>query len=72
MKINDVRHINQVVTRHELKQGEVYIDEDGLYVIFTNKGSVLNLSSGEVYDLEVNYNDSSAFIPVNAVLEIRS
>ena len=72
MKVNDTRHVNQVVTLHELKQGGVYIDEDGLYVIFTDEGSVVNLSNGEVYDLEINYNDSSDFTPVNAVLEIRS
>lgn len=72
MKVNDTRHINQVVNRHEVKQGGVYIDEDGLYVIFTDEGSVVNLSNGEVYDLEVIYNDSSDFIPVNAVLEVRS
>lgn len=29
MKVNDTRHINKVVNRHDLKQGEVYFDEDG-------------------------------------------
>lgn len=72
MKVNDTRHINQVVFRLDLRQGGVYIDENELYVIFTDEGSVVNLSNGEVYDLEVNYHDSSEFIPVNAVLEIRS
>lgn len=72
MKINDTRHINQVVHRHELKQGGVYIEEDGCYVICTDEISVVNLSSGVVYHLELKYNDSSEFIPVNAVLEIRS
>ncbi len=72
MEINDVRHINPVVTRHELKQGGVYIDEDGLYVMYTDEGSLISLSNGEVWEIEVNYNDSSEFIAVNAVLEIRS
>lgn len=72
MEINDVRHISQVVTRHELKQGEVYIDENGLYVMYTDEDYLVSLSNGEVWGIEVNYNDSSEFIPVNAVLEIRS
>ena len=71
MKVNDTRHIHQVVTRHELKQGEVYIDEDGCYVMRTDENSVVGLSDGTVYDLDC-YNDLSDFIPVNAVLEIRS
>lgn len=72
MEINDVRHINQTVNRDELKIGGVYIEEDGLYVMYTDEDSVVNLSNGEVYEVEGNYNDSSEFIPVNAVLEIRS
>ena len=72
MKVNDTRHINQVVTCHELKQGEVYIDDDGCYVMRTDGNFVVDLSDGTVYDLDECYNDSSEFIPVNAVLEIRS
>ena len=72
MKINDTRHINQVVTRHELKTGEVYVDEDEAFVLRTDSRSVVDLSNGYVYDLEETYNDSSEFIPVNAVLEIHS
>lgn len=72
MEINDVRHIKQGVNRDELKIGGVYIEEDGLYVMYTDEDSVVNLSNGEVYEVEGNYNDSSQFIPVNAVLEIRS
>ncbi len=73
MKVNDPRHINQVVKRHELKQGGVYIDvENQLYVICTDEGSVVNLDNGVIYNPEVVYYDSSEFIPVNAVLEIRS
>jgi len=72
MEINDVRHINKGVNRHELKQGKVYIDDDCCYVLSTDDNSVVALSDGTVYDLEDNYNDSSEFIPVNAVLEIRS
>ena len=72
MKINDVRHINQVVTRHELKTGEVYVDEDEAFVLRTDSRSVVDLSNGYVYVLDETYNDSSEFIPVNAVLEIHS
>ena len=72
MKVNDTRHINQVVKRDELKTGEVYIDEDEAFVLRTDSRSVVDLSNGYVYDLEETYNDSSEFIPVNAVLEIRS
>lgn len=72
MKVNDTRHINQVVNRHELKRGEVYIDDEGCYVIRTDENSVVGLSDGTVYDLDDCYNDSSDFIPVNAVLEIHS
>ena len=72
MKVNDTRHVNQVVFRHELKQGEVYIDEHGCYVLRTDENIVVSLSNGKVYCIEANYNDSSEFIPVNAVLEIRS
>ena len=72
MKVNDTRHINQVVKRDELKTGEVYIDEDEAFVLRTDSRSVVDLSNGYVYDLEETYNDSSEFIPVNAVLEIHS
>lgn len=73
MEINDVRHINKGVNRHELKRGEVYIDVvTESYVIFTDECSLVHLSDGRVYDLDVYFNDSSEFIPVNAVLEIRS
>lgn len=72
MKVNDTRHIKQVVKRDELKTGEVYIDEDEAFVLRTDSRSVVDLSNGYVYDLEETYNDSSEFIPVNAVLEIRS
>ena len=72
MKVNDTRHIKQVVKRDELKIGEVYIDEDEAFVLRTDSRSVVDLSNGYVYDLEETYNDSSEFIPVNAVLEIRS
>lgn len=72
MKINDTRHINQVVNRHELKQGEVYIDENGGYVLRTDEGSVVSLANGIIYNPEIVYNESSEFIPVNAILEIRS
>lgn len=73
MEINDVRHINKGVNYRELKRGEVYIDvENQLYVICTDEGSVVDLAMGIVYNIETVYNDSSEFIPVNAVLEIRS
>lgn len=72
MEINDVRHINKGVNRHELEQGKVYIDDDCCYVLRTDENSVVGLSDGTVYELEYTYNDSSKFIPVNVVLEIRS
>ena len=72
MKVNDTRNTNQPVNRLDLKQGEVYIDEDGFFVLSTDEDSVVNLSNGEIYDLEARYNDSSEFVPVNAVLEVRS
>lgn len=72
MEINEVRHMKQGVNRHELKRGEVYIDDDCCYVLCTDRESVVSLVNGYVYDLEDTYNDSSEFIPVNAVLEIRS
>ncbi len=71
MKINDTRHINQVVTRNELKQGEVYIDEFGNYVLRTDGVYLVDLPNGEMHDLVKYYSELSEFIPVNAVLEIR-
>ena len=71
MKVNDTRYVNQV-NRHELKQGEVYVNEFGHYVLRTDGVYVVNLSNGVMHDLVSYYNDSSEFIPVNAILEIRS
>lgn len=73
MKVNDTRNLHETVNRNQLVPGEVYIDtRNEFYLICTDEMSVVNICNGQIYCLEISYNDSSEFIPVNAVLEILS
>lgn len=69
MIINDTRNLKAGIKWLDMKQGEVYIDTFGNYVLKTDEGAVVLLDNGMVYDV-THYTVDDEFFPVKARLEI--
>jgi len=70
VEINDTRSLEKGCRWVELEAGVVYIDCNGCYVMATDESSVVDLSDGTLYSLDVYQEDYDEFTPTKCKLEV--